>query len=78
MVTVILIGFPGGLITGVSPCVLPMLPVIFFAGGTVATERSAVGVAAALFFFALAGNRIGERLTAYRSRLGSSGWAAAC
>lgn len=35
MSMLILIGFLGGLIAGVSPCVLPILPVIFFAGGTV-------------------------------------------
>lgn len=29
----LLIGFVGGLITGISPCVLPVLPVIFFSGG---------------------------------------------
>ncbi|WP_422935798.1 cytochrome c biogenesis protein CcdA [Sinomonas sp. P47F7] len=29
----ILIGFLGGLITGISPCILPVLPVIFFSGG---------------------------------------------
>jgi cytochrome c biogenesis protein CcdA/thiol-disulfide isomerase/thioredoxin len=28
-----LIGFLGGLITGISPCILPVLPVIFFSGG---------------------------------------------
>lgn len=28
-----LIGLLGGLITGVSPCILPVLPVIFFSGG---------------------------------------------
>jgi cytochrome c biogenesis protein CcdA/thiol-disulfide isomerase/thioredoxin len=28
-----LIGFFGGLITGISPCILPVLPVIFFSGG---------------------------------------------
>ncbi|GAA2805829.1 cytochrome c biogenesis protein CcdA [Kribbella solani] len=32
MTTLALIGLIGGLITGVSPCVLPMLPIIFFAG----------------------------------------------
>ncbi|NMO04025.1 cytochrome c biogenesis protein DipZ [Gordonia sp. TBRC 11910] len=32
MLTLILIGFLGGLITGVSPCILPVLPVIFLAG----------------------------------------------
>jgi cytochrome c biogenesis protein CcdA len=29
----LLVGFVGGLITGISPCVLPVLPVIFFSGG---------------------------------------------
>jgi cytochrome c biogenesis protein CcdA/thiol-disulfide isomerase/thioredoxin len=48
MTTLILIGFVGGLITGISPCILPVLPVIFFSGtqsvrdaagdGAVATE----------------------------------------
>ena len=49
MTTLIAIGFLGGLITGISPCILPVLPVIFFSGtqsgrpapadaGTVATK----------------------------------------
>ena len=29
----IIVGFVGGLITGISPCVLPVLPVIFLSGG---------------------------------------------
>lgn len=33
MAVLIAIGFIGGLITGISPCILPVLPVIFFAGG---------------------------------------------
>jgi cytochrome c biogenesis protein CcdA/thiol-disulfide isomerase/thioredoxin len=33
METLIVIGLLGGLITGISPCILPMLPVISFAGG---------------------------------------------
>jgi cytochrome c biogenesis protein CcdA/thiol-disulfide isomerase/thioredoxin len=32
--TLALIGLLGGLITGISPCILPVLPVIFFSGGT--------------------------------------------
>ncbi|MBY0386939.1 MAG: cytochrome c biogenesis protein DipZ [Mycobacterium pseudokansasii] len=32
MLTLALIGLVGGLITGISPCILPVLPVIFFAG----------------------------------------------
>ena len=31
--TLSLIGLLGGLITGISPCILPVLPVIFFSGG---------------------------------------------
>jgi cytochrome c biogenesis protein CcdA/thiol-disulfide isomerase/thioredoxin len=48
MITLIAVGFIGGLITGISPCILPVLPVIFFSGtqsvrepvggGAVATE----------------------------------------
>jgi cytochrome c biogenesis protein CcdA/thiol-disulfide isomerase/thioredoxin len=32
MYTLVLIGLFGGLITGISPCVLPVLPVVFFSG----------------------------------------------
>jgi cytochrome c biogenesis protein CcdA len=38
MLVLVLIGLLGGLITGISPCILPVLPVVFMAGG--ATERS--------------------------------------
>jgi cytochrome c biogenesis protein CcdA/thiol-disulfide isomerase/thioredoxin len=33
LITLVLIGFVGGLITGISPCILPVLPVIFLSGG---------------------------------------------
>jgi cytochrome c biogenesis protein CcdA/thiol-disulfide isomerase/thioredoxin len=33
-VTLILIGLAGGIITGLSPCVLPVLPVVFLGGGS--------------------------------------------
>ena len=33
MLSLALIGFLGGLITGISPCILPVLPVIFLSGG---------------------------------------------
>ncbi len=45
MVSLALIGLIGGLITGISPCILPVLPVVFFSGttnaddGVVATKR---------------------------------------
>jgi cytochrome c biogenesis protein CcdA/thiol-disulfide isomerase/thioredoxin len=34
----LIIGLIGGLITGISPCVIPVLPVIFFSGGTEAAR----------------------------------------
>ena len=34
----VLIGLVGGLITGISPCVLPVLPAVFLAGGTQAAR----------------------------------------
>ena len=40
MLALIGIGFIGGLITGVSPCILPVLPVIFFAGAPTANPDS--------------------------------------
>ena len=41
MLTLALIGFVGGLVTGISPCVLPVLPVIFFSGAPRAAEAVA-------------------------------------
>ncbi|MEV1043930.1 cytochrome c biogenesis protein DipZ [Streptomyces sp. NPDC049916] len=45
MLTLALIGLLGGLITAVSPCILPVLPVVFLAGGTggKGTERTDPG-----------------------------------
>lgn len=44
MWTLALIGFLGGLITGISPCILPVLPVIFFSGAnSTAREAPAAG-----------------------------------
>jgi cytochrome c biogenesis protein CcdA/thiol-disulfide isomerase/thioredoxin len=45
MDTLVLIGFLGGLITGISPCILPVLPVIFFSG-TSATDTAVADVPA--------------------------------
>jgi cytochrome c biogenesis protein CcdA/thiol-disulfide isomerase/thioredoxin len=42
MFTLALIGFVGGLITGISPCILPVLPVIFFSG-TQSTRADTTG-----------------------------------
>jgi cytochrome c biogenesis protein CcdA len=43
MVSLALIGLVGGLITGISPCILPVLPVVFFSGtsGTSGTSGAA-------------------------------------
>jgi cytochrome c biogenesis protein CcdA/thiol-disulfide isomerase/thioredoxin len=38
VVVLILIGFLGGLVTGISPCILPVLPVIFAAGAASGLE----------------------------------------
>ncbi|HWK91699.1 MAG TPA: cytochrome c biogenesis protein CcdA [Luteimicrobium sp.] len=42
MLTLALIGLIGGLITGISPCILPMLPVVFFAGGVQGARTTGV------------------------------------
>lgn len=39
MLTLALIGLIGGLVTGISPCILPVLPVIFFTGAQGAEEK---------------------------------------
>ncbi|MDX8035416.1 cytochrome c biogenesis protein DipZ [Lentzea sp. BCCO 10_0856] len=41
MLTLALIGLVGGLVTGISPCILPVLPVIFFSGGTQSARTTA-------------------------------------
>lgn len=41
MITLALIGLLGGLITGISPCILPVLPVIFLSGGAQSARGSA-------------------------------------
>jgi cytochrome c biogenesis protein CcdA/thiol-disulfide isomerase/thioredoxin len=43
MLSLALIGLVGGLITGISPCILPVLPVIFFSG-TQSTADGAVAI----------------------------------
>jgi cytochrome c biogenesis protein CcdA/thiol-disulfide isomerase/thioredoxin len=54
VITLVLIGLVGGLITGISPCVLPVLPVIFLSGGV----RSGVAAGPRL---KQAGTRQGKR-----------------
>lgn len=43
MWVLIAVGLLAGLITGVSPCVLPVLPVVFFAGGTTQGAHAEAG-----------------------------------
>lgn len=45
VIVLILIGFLGGLVTGISPCILPVLPVIFAAGAASGLEDEASPVA---------------------------------
>jgi cytochrome c biogenesis protein CcdA/thiol-disulfide isomerase/thioredoxin len=55
-------GFLGGLITGVSPCVVPVLPIIVAGGSTGTTTRRPVSIIAGLVvsfsFFTLLGGEI--------------------
>jgi cytochrome c biogenesis protein CcdA/thiol-disulfide isomerase/thioredoxin len=39
LITLVLIGLVGGLVTGISPCVLPVLPVVFLSGGVSSAAR---------------------------------------
>ncbi len=41
--TLVIIGLLGGLITGISPCILPVLPVIFLTGGAQSARRIDLG-----------------------------------
>lgn len=41
--TLVIIGFLGGLITGISPCILPILPVVFLTGGAQSASTGASG-----------------------------------
>ena len=47
MLTVLLVGFVAGVVTVISPCVLPVLPVIF-AGGSTGGRRRAVAIVVGL------------------------------
>ncbi|WP_099042570.1 cytochrome c biogenesis protein CcdA [Mycobacterium neglectum] len=63
MTTLALIGFLGGLITGISPCILPVLPVIFFSG-TQGTRADAAGPAGGVAVEATP--TLSDRLRPYR------------
>ena len=83
MLAIISLGLLAGLITGVSPCVLPVLPVIFFAGEAgaeaSATRRTArstatvAGLAVSFAAFTLLGSAL---LSALHLPAGSLRWCA--
>ena len=43
VILLVLVGFLGGLVTGISPCILPVLPVIFASGAASALETARRG-----------------------------------
>ena len=53
MLTLALIGFLGGIITGISPCILPVLPVILFSGASTSRRPYLVIAGLALSFSAV-------------------------
>lgn len=55
MSTIALIGFLGGLITGISPCILPVLPVVFFSGLQSARDSDRVSSSPARPYLVIAG-----------------------
>ena len=55
MYTLVLIGFVGGLITAISPCVLPVLPVVLFSGTGRAPYRVIAGLVLSFSLVALVG-----------------------
>ncbi|SEG88910.1 Cytochrome c biogenesis protein CcdA [Actinacidiphila yanglinensis] len=61
MVTLVLIGLVGGFITGISPCVLPVLPVVFLTAGAPAQQPAA----------GRAGSAVWAGGTPYRGRSGT-------
>jgi cytochrome c biogenesis protein CcdA/thiol-disulfide isomerase/thioredoxin len=55
MQTIALIGFLGGLITGISPCILPVLPVVFFSGLNTTPANIRISSSAARPYLVIAG-----------------------
>lgn len=66
MVTLALIGFLGGLITGISPCILPVLPVIFFSGAQGRRREPVDGASGATATAVDVRPPLSERLRPYR------------
>ncbi len=66
MFTLVLIGFLGGLITGISPCILPVLPVIFFSGAQSTGSESVAGSDGGTAVAVRTAPTLSERLRPYR------------
>lgn len=66
MFTLVLIGFMGGLITGISPCILPVLPVIFFSGAQGIGSESVAGPGGDTAIAVKTKPALSERLRPYR------------
>ncbi|MUL63990.1 cytochrome C biogenesis protein [Mycobacterium sp. CBMA 234] len=62
MYTFVLIGFLGGLITGISPCILPVLPVVLFAGTSRAPYRVIAGLVLSFSAVTLVGTIVLQQL----------------
>jgi cytochrome c biogenesis protein CcdA/thiol-disulfide isomerase/thioredoxin len=66
MFTLVLIGFMGGLITGISPCILPVLPVIFFSGAQSSRTESVAETGGGTATAVKTKPALSERLRPYR------------
>lgn len=66
MFTLVLIGFLGGLVTGISPCILPVLPVIFFSGTQSTRAESVTESGGGTAIAVKARPALRERLRPYR------------
>jgi cytochrome c biogenesis protein CcdA/thiol-disulfide isomerase/thioredoxin len=66
MFTLVLIGFLGGLITGISPCILPVLPVIFFSGAQSARADAEPDVGGGVAVAVATKRSLSETLRPYR------------
>src|SRR3954451_8679054 len=66
MFTLVLIGFLGALITGISPCILPVLPVIFFSGAQSTRSESVAGSDGGTAVAVRTAPTLSERLRPYR------------
>lgn len=62
MYTLVLIGFLGGLITGISPCILPVLPVVLFSGTSRAPYRVVAGLVLSFSVVTLLGTVVLQQL----------------